>query len=150
FRSPAVWLLCVAYFGLTCGNYGISFWLPQVIKDSISSNPLTIGWITAIPWAAAAVAMILVGRHSDATGERRWHFALSCLVVSAGFGVSAVSPHTGAASRGGIHAGGCRNHVRLRGILGVADGPPFRGGSGGGNRLDQFRRQPRWLCQSVH
>jgi D-galactonate transporter len=90
FRSPAVWLLCVAYFGLTCGNYGISFWLPQVIKDSITSNPLTIGWITAIPWAAAAVAMILVGRHSDATGERRWHFALSCLVVSAGFALSAI------------------------------------------------------------
>lgn len=90
FRNPAVWLLCVAYFGLTSGNYGISFWLPQVIKDHITGNPLTIGWITAIPWATAAVAMILVGKHSDATGERRWHFALSSLVVSVGFAVSAI------------------------------------------------------------
>jgi len=90
FRSPAVWWLSVAYFGLTAGNYGIGFWLPQVIKDGITTNLLTIGWISVIPWAAAAVAMILVGKHSDATGERRWHFALSCLVVSAGFAASAI------------------------------------------------------------
>lgn len=95
FRSPAVWLLSVAYFGLCAGNYGIGFWLPQVIKDSITSNPLTIGWISVIPWAAAAVAMNLVGRHSDATGERRWHFALSCLLVSAGFALSAIPGITG-------------------------------------------------------
>jgi D-galactonate transporter len=95
FRNPAVWLLSVAYFGLTSGNYGIGFWLPQVIKDSITSNPLIIGWISVIPWAAAAVAMILVGRHSDATGERRWHFALSCLAVSVGFALSAIPGITG-------------------------------------------------------
>ncbi len=95
FRSPAVWLLCVVYFGLSSGNYGIGFWLPQVIKDGITSNPLVIGWITVIPWLAAAIAMILVGRHSDATGERRWHFALSCLLVSAGFAVSAIPGITG-------------------------------------------------------
>ena len=90
FRNPAVWLLCIVYFGLSSGNYGIGFWLPQVIKDSITSNPLTIGWITVIPWGAAAIAMILVGRHSDATGERRWHFAISCLLVAAGFAASAI------------------------------------------------------------
>ena len=90
-----MWLLSVAYFGLTSGNYGIGFWLPQVIKDSITSNPLIIGWISVIPWAAAAVAMILVGRHSDATGERRWHFALSCLAVSVGFALSAIPGITG-------------------------------------------------------
>ena len=95
FRNPAVWLLSVAYFGLTASNYGISFWLPQMIKDGITSNPLTIGWISAIPWAGAAVAMILVGRHSDSTGERRWHFALSSVVVAAGFALSAIPGITG-------------------------------------------------------
>jgi len=95
FRNPAVWLLCVAYFGITSGNYGIGFWLPQVIKDGITSNPLIIGWISVLPWGAAAVAMILVGKHSDATGERRWHFALSCLLISAGFALSAIPGITG-------------------------------------------------------
>jgi len=89
FRSPAVWLLAVAYFGLTCGSYGLSFWLPQVIKESVTANPLAIGWITVIPWAISAAAMIAVGRHSDFTGERRWHFALSCFLLAAGFAASA-------------------------------------------------------------
>ena len=90
FRSPAVWLLSLAYFGVTSGNYGIGFWLPQVIKEGITSDPLAIGWITAIPWAIAAVAMIAMGRHSDATGERRWHFTISCFLIAAGFAASAV------------------------------------------------------------
>jgi D-galactonate transporter len=89
FCSGAVWLLAVVYFGLASGNYGISFWLPQFIKDDITVNPLAIGWITAIPWGAAAIVMILVGRHSDKTGERRWHFAISMFAAAAGFAASA-------------------------------------------------------------
>jgi D-galactonate transporter len=90
FRNPAVWLLAIVYFGITGGNYGIGFWLPQVIKDGITSDPLLIGWITVIPWGAAAAAMILVGHHSDSTGERRWHFALTTIVAAAGFAASAL------------------------------------------------------------
>lgn len=90
FRNGSVWLLALVYFGLCSANYGISFWLPQIIKDGIASDPLTIGWITAIPWTASAVAMILWGRHSDATGERRWHFALSMFLVAVGFAASTV------------------------------------------------------------
>ena len=90
FRSPAVWLLSVMYFALACGNYGIGFWLPQVIKEGITADPIAIGWISVIPWGASAVAMLAVGRHSDLTGERRWHFALSCLLVTAGFAASAL------------------------------------------------------------
>ena len=67
----------MVYFGIAMGNYGLGFWLPQVIKDTITSDPLTIGWITVIPWGAAAIAMILMGKHSDATGERRWHVRAS-------------------------------------------------------------------------
>ena len=89
FRSRGVWLLSLAYFGIVCGNYGIGFWLPQVIKEGITTNPLAIGWITAIPWGISALVMIAVGRHSDATGERRWHFAISCFLIAAGFAASA-------------------------------------------------------------
>ena len=53
FRSGPVWLLSLAYFGMAAGNYGITFWLPQIIKDTITTNPQTIGWISAIPWAAS-------------------------------------------------------------------------------------------------
>lgn len=90
FRSPQVWLFCLIYFGMTAGNYGISFWLPQVIKDTLSQNPVTIGWLFVIPWGTAAAAMIAVGQQSDQTGERRWHLVLSCLVGAAAFAASAI------------------------------------------------------------
>jgi nitrate/nitrite transporter NarK len=85
-----VWLLGLAYFGMSAGNYGITFWLPQIIKDTITSNPQTIGWITVIPWTASVVAMTFWGRHSDATGERRWHMALAGFIGAAALAASAI------------------------------------------------------------
>ena len=90
FRSPAVWLFCLVYFGLTAGNYGIGFWLPQVIKETLTKDPVAIGWLFTIPSVVTIVAMFFVGRHSDATGERRWHFALSCILGTCAFAVSAI------------------------------------------------------------
>ncbi|HTU46737.1 MAG TPA: MFS transporter [Bryobacteraceae bacterium] len=90
FRSSKTWLLCFIYFGFVMGNYGISFWLPQIVKDTLTKNPLHIGLLTAIPWACAAIAMVVAGHHSDVTGERRWHIALTGIVGAAAFGVSAI------------------------------------------------------------
>ena len=90
FRSPKVWLLCVIYFGMVMVNYGISFWLPQIVKETITKDPLRIGFLTAIPWAIAAVAMVLVGHSSDRTGERRWHIALTSILCSVAFAASAI------------------------------------------------------------
>ena len=90
FRSRKVWALCFIYFGFVMGNYAVSFWLPQILKDSLTKDPLKIGLLTAIPWGAAALAMVLVGRHSDATGERCWHVALPGLTVAITFAIAAV------------------------------------------------------------
>lgn len=90
FKNGSVWLLCFVDFGVTAGNYGLAFYLPQVIKDSISKDPVAIGWLYAIPCVVTTVAMLLVGHYSDKTGERRWHLALSCLFGAVGFAVSAV------------------------------------------------------------
>jgi D-galactonate transporter len=95
FRSFEVWLLAVVYLGLACTNYGIGFWLPQLIKEGITPDPQAIGWISVIPWGISAVAMVLVGRHSDITGERRWHFAISGFLVGIGFAASAVPAISG-------------------------------------------------------
>lgn len=90
FRSPKVWALCFIYFGTVMVNYGISFWLPQIVKDTLSKNVFHIGLLTAIPWAAAAIAMVVVGHHSDKTGERRWHIAGPAIVCSIAFALSAL------------------------------------------------------------
>ena len=89
-RSAKIWLFGLIYFGFVMGNYALGFWLPQVIGDTITKNPLAIGWLSVIPWGSGAVAMIVVGRHSDATRERRMHIALSGMVGAVAFAASAL------------------------------------------------------------
>lgn len=96
FRSSKTWLLCAVYFGFVMGNYGISFWLPQIVKDTLTKDAWQIGLLTAIPWACAAVAMVIAGHHSDVTGERCWHIALTGIAGAAAFAVSAIPGISGA------------------------------------------------------
>ena len=96
FSSPACWLMCAIYFGLVMGNYGLAFWLPQIVKDSLTKDPLLIGFLTAIPWGCGVIAMLVVGHHSDRTGERRWHIALTGALGAAAFACSAFPQLPGA------------------------------------------------------
>lgn len=96
FRSYKVWLLCLVYFGIVAGNYGIQFWLPQIVKDTLTKDPLRIGLLTAIPYAAATIVMVWVGHHSDVTQERRWHVGLVCAAGAVGLASSAVRGIPGA------------------------------------------------------
>ncbi|WP_367848019.1 MFS transporter [Rhodoferax sp. WC2427] len=75
FRNGRVWLMASIYFCFIMGLYGISFWLPQLVKTAGVKNVLDVGLLTMIPYALAAVAMVLASRSSDRTGERRWHTA---------------------------------------------------------------------------
>lgn len=88
FTSGWVWLLCGIYFFFIMGLYGVGFWLPTLIKGAGVSDPLQIGLLTMLPYGAAAVAMITVGRLSDAARERRWHITVPGLVGVAGWLVS--------------------------------------------------------------
>ncbi|MBV9760828.1 MAG: MFS transporter [Acidobacteriaceae bacterium] len=97
FSSAKTWLLCAIYFGFVMGNYGISFWLPQVIKDTLTKDSVRIGLLTAIPWACAAVAMVVAGHHSDRTGERRWHIALTGIAGALAFAISSIPGISGLA-----------------------------------------------------
>lgn len=88
FKSPQVWICCFIYFGIVVGLYGASFWLPEIIKSTLTKNKWHVGLYAAIPWSCAAVGMVLVSRHSDRTGERKWHVGLSALVAGIAFAVS--------------------------------------------------------------
>ncbi|MCS0589176.1 MFS transporter [Massilia norwichensis] len=87
--NPRVWLLSGIYLFYTMGLYGISFWLPTIIKASGVSSAFDIGMLTCIPYAAATVTMILVGRSSDVRRERRWHLALAGVAGAVGLTWSA-------------------------------------------------------------
>ena len=89
-RNPRVWALALVYFGLVACNYGVGFWLPQIIKAFGLSNFAT-GWVTAIPYAIGAVFMVWYGYHSDATGERKGHTAIGLLIAAAGIAASTLT-----------------------------------------------------------
>lgn len=97
FKSGKVWVLSLIYFGAVMGNYGLWFWLPQVIKDTLTADAWRIGLVSMIPWGTAAVVMVLYGHHSDARGERRWHLSLALLVGALAFAASAAPGISGAA-----------------------------------------------------
>jgi MFS family permease len=62
----------------------LSVWQPQILKSFGLTN-LATGFVNSIPYGIATVLMILWGRHSDTTGERRWHTAIPLLLASFGF-----------------------------------------------------------------
>src|SRR5262245_20430119 len=77
---PIVWQLCVLYFTLIVGFYSISFWSPQIIQSLGALGRVDASLISAIPYLAAAIAMVFAGAHSDRTGERRLHIVVAALV----------------------------------------------------------------------
>ena len=81
-RMAAVWLLAAIYFGMNTAVYGVSFWLPKLIRSRSGMSTFQIGLLSAVPYVFTAVAMVLVGLHSDRTGERRMH-VVGCAVVGA-------------------------------------------------------------------
>jgi MFS family permease len=85
FTSPQVWLLGVIFFGIEMGSYAIGFWLPTIIRRSGVKSDFDIGLLTMAPYTLALISMILVGRHADKTGERRWHVVAPCLLAVLGF-----------------------------------------------------------------
>ena len=87
--NTRIWLLAFIYFGLNTCSYGISLWLPTLIHSWSAGGSFFIGMVSAIPYLAAAVAMVLVGQHSDRTGERRWHVALMAFAGAAALFVAA-------------------------------------------------------------
>jgi ACS family tartrate transporter-like MFS transporter len=91
FTSGRIWMLCLLYLLLNIAGYGFEMWLPQIIKGFSGLSDLQIGFLNAIPYLAATVSMVLAGRHSDRTGERRWHVAAGAFAAAVGFSASAMA-----------------------------------------------------------
>jgi ACS family tartrate transporter-like MFS transporter len=82
--SSRVWTFAGIYFAIVMGFYGITFWLPQIVKAFSGMNDFLVGCLAAIPWIAATILMVVTSKHSDRTRERRWHVALSAIAGAAG------------------------------------------------------------------
>jgi ACS family tartrate transporter-like MFS transporter len=82
--NSTVWLLSLVYFAIVFGLYGVTFWLPQIIRSFGTRSDFGIGMLSAIPFVGAAIAMVFVGRASDLSGERRWHLAVCAMIGALG------------------------------------------------------------------
>ena len=89
--DPRVALMCVIYFTIVMGQYGLTFWMPTLIQGAGIKGALQIGLFTAIPYCAGAIAMIFLGRSADRRRERRWHTAGAMLIGAAGMTLSAMA-----------------------------------------------------------
>jgi len=75
-KSPVGWTCALVWYCILASNYGLMFWLPQIVKGLSGLSATSTGFIVAMPWAASAVGLILNARHSDKTGERFFHVAV--------------------------------------------------------------------------
>lgn len=80
-----VWLMCLIYFCFVMGQYGLTLWMPTLVKATGVTGNLHIGLLSAIPFGCAIVAMNLIGRSADARRERRWHLIVPALMGAVGF-----------------------------------------------------------------
>lgn len=82
--SGQVWLLGLVYFCMVIGMYGITLWLPQMLRALTGVSDFRLGLLNALPFLAAALGMVVIGRHSDRRNERRYHVAGSLALAALG------------------------------------------------------------------
>jgi len=73
FSQRDVILLTLSYFCATTGGYGISFWLPTILKRLSGQSDLRVSLLAALPYLAGFVTQQWNSWHSDKSYERRWH-----------------------------------------------------------------------------
>ncbi|MBK5074820.1 MFS transporter [Budviciaceae bacterium CWB-B4] len=71
FRSRNVIILCGQYFAWSIGVYGFVLWLPSILRSGSQMGMVEAGWLSAVPYLAATIAMILVSWASDKMQNRK-------------------------------------------------------------------------------
>lgn len=94
FANSRVWICAAIYFCVVSGNATIAFWSPSIIKELGVKGNLQIGLISAIPFVAGTIAMVLNGIHSDRSGERRMHCAMATLLAAVGLTLTGMWLHS--------------------------------------------------------
>jgi ACS family tartrate transporter-like MFS transporter len=86
--SGRVWILCGVYFGIVTSLYGVAFWLPTIIEEFSRQSNARVGFLSAIPYVAAAIGMVAFAWNSDRTGERRGHVAACTALAAVGLALT--------------------------------------------------------------
>ena len=82
--DPRVLALSAIYFFSATANYGITFFLPQIVKGLGHSNLMT-GFLSAIPYTVGVLGLLAFGYSSDRFMERRRHLIAAASLGGCGF-----------------------------------------------------------------
>ncbi|MDV3127346.1 MFS transporter [Mycobacterium sp. 21AC1] len=93
-RSGRVWIMGIAYLGVVYSLYAIGFFLPSVVtgfaeRFGTDFSVVENGFIIAIPYVFAAIALMLWPRHASKSGDIGWHVLISTVVGAIGIIVAA-------------------------------------------------------------
>ncbi|WDM02970.1 MFS transporter [Alicyclobacillus cycloheptanicus] len=93
--SGMTWKLIAVYFCWITGFYGFSLWVPSVVKDfqGVTSSA-TVGWLSAIPFLFALVAMVANSAWSDKRGKRQAHITVPCIIAAISLILGQLIAHT--------------------------------------------------------
>jgi sugar phosphate permease len=80
--DPRVLLMCFYYVAFPLGAYGLSYWLPTIVKGFGVSNTIN-GFINVIPWVIVAVALWVIPRRGSASGKQTFYIVAPALVGAA-------------------------------------------------------------------
>lgn len=92
--SPRIYFLSLIYFGVSTTMYGVTLWLPSVIRVFSGLNYFWTGMVAILPFLATVMVMVWVGMRSDRTNERRWHTAIPAFTAAAGLFFAAYAGST--------------------------------------------------------
>lgn len=94
-KDSRVWRLAIIYFAHFSAMYGLSFFLPTIIKSfSEGSSNMEIGWLTIIPAVIGIPCMLFVGWSSDKRNEHRIHIMVTLLIAGIGFALCGIANST--------------------------------------------------------
>lgn len=83
-------VLGLVYMAINIPQYGLSFFLPQIIKQFAISD-VKAGFIAILPYFVGGFGMIVWSLHSDKTGERIWHCVAPFIAMIVGLSSATVA-----------------------------------------------------------
>lgn len=89
-KNVQVHVMALAYFGIMCGIYATTFWMPTILKENGIENNTVNGLLTALPYFVTIPVMVLLTRSSDRSQDRFWHALVPTLLAAVALVAAAV------------------------------------------------------------
>lgn len=89
--NPQILLLCGIYFSVQLSIYANTFWLPSIVKQIPGTTDLSVGFLSAIPWVCAVIAMYFAAKWQDNAKSKRPLLVVALLVAAVGTLAAAVA-----------------------------------------------------------